>query len=207
MTDAARRLATLLLSRSVYEQTSERIPLESFGLAHPDRGAYSASPWWVLRWLLPRSDIRPSDVFVEFGCGKGRVVLDAARRYRFRRVVGVELAPDLSDVARRLVARERRRLRCPNVSIETVDATEYTVPDDMTYAYLYNPFNGAIFERVFDNILASLDRAPRPLRLIYVHPMEHETIAASGRFRLVRRVHTTRMVFPVRAAVYEAIQG
>jgi SAM-dependent methyltransferase len=204
MNDVARRLAALLLFRSVYEQTADRVGLESFGLAHPDRVGYTASPWWVLRWLLPQSDIRPSDVFVEFGCGKGRVVLDAARRYPFSRVVGVELAPDLSDVARRLVARERRRLRCANVTIETADATAYTVPDDMTYAYLYNPFNGATFERAFGNIVASLDRAPRPLRVIYVNPAEHETIAATGRFRLVRRVHTTRLVFPVRAAVYEA---
>ena len=30
---------------------------------------------------------------VDLGCGKGRVVLQAARRYRLKRVVGVELAP------------------------------------------------------------------------------------------------------------------
>jgi SAM-dependent methyltransferase len=193
-----------LLVRGGYQETADRVPLESLGLSHPDRIGYTASPWWVLRWLLPRSDVRPSDVFVEFGCGKGRVVLDAARRYPFRRVIGVELSPDLSEVARRLVARERNRLRCRDVRIDTADATEYSVPDDMTYAYLYNPFNGDTFERVCANIVASLDRAPRPLHLIYLNPADHETLAATGRFRLVRRVHTTRLVFPVKAAIYEA---
>jgi SAM-dependent methyltransferase len=202
--EVGRSTAGQLLFRSGYQETADRVTLESLGLDHPDRGAYSASPWWVLRWLLPRSDVRPSDVFVEFGCGKGRVVLDAARRYPFRRVVGVELAADLSDVARRLVAGERSRLRCRDVTIETVDATEYSIPDDMTHAYLYNPFSGPTFERVCANILASLDRVPRPLQVIYVYPEEHETLAATGRFRLVRRVQTTRLVFPVKAAIYKA---
>jgi SAM-dependent methyltransferase len=186
-----------------YEETAGHVPKESLDLTNPDAVYYSASPWWILRWLLPHSEVRPSDVFVEFGCGKGRVVLDAARRYPFARVVGVELSADLSDVARRVVARERRRLRCPDVVIETADATEYAVPDDMTHAYLYNPFNGETFERVCANIVASLDRAPRPLRLIYLNPVEHDTLAATGRFTLERRVRTTRLVSE-HAAIYAA---
>ncbi len=185
-----------------YEETSGRVPLDRLGLEHPERVHYSASPWWILHWLLPRSDVRPSDVFVEFGCGKGRVVLDAARRYPFKRVVGVELSQELSDVARRIVVQEQRRLRCPDVLIETADVTEYRVPDDMTHAYLYNPFKGQTFERVCQNIVASLDRAPRELRLIYLNPVEHETLLATGRFRLVRQVRTTRLVSE-RAAIYE----
>lgn len=203
MNKLLRRIAGQNLSKGAYQDTADRATKESLGIENPDSVYYTASPWWVLRWLLPRSDVRPSDVFVEFGCGKGRVVLDAASRYPFKRVVGVELSPDLSDVARGLVARGKP-FRCPNVMIETVDASEYSIPDDMTYAYFYNPFNGATFERVCANIVASLDRSPRPLRVIYVHPADHETLAATGRFRLVRRVHTTRLVVPVTAAIYEA---
>jgi SAM-dependent methyltransferase len=189
-----------LLFGGGYEATADK----NFGVEGPDRVSYSPSPWWILRWLLPQSEVRSSDVFVEFGCGKGRVVLDAARRYPFRRVVGVEVAPDLSDVARGLVAQERGRLRCTDVRIETVDASEYSVPDDMTHAYLYNPFYGATFDRVCANIIASLDRAPRPLHVIYLHPAHHEALTTTGRFRLVRLVHTTRIVPFARAAIYEA---
>ena len=187
-----------------YTETGDRVMLDRLGLEHPDRVGYSASPWWVLRWLLARSEVRPSDVFVEFGCGKGRIVLEAARRYPFRRVVGVELSPELSDVARGLIARERMSLRCRDVEIETADATEFAVPDDMTYAYLYNPFNGATFAKVCANILASLDRAPRSVRVIYVNPVEHPTLMATGRFHLVRRAEATRVFSPTRAAIYEA---
>jgi tRNA1(Val) A37 N6-methylase TrmN6 len=200
---ALRKAAGSLLFGRGLEETAGHVSRESVGVEHPDSVRYAASPWWILRWLLPQSAVRPSDVFVELGCGKGRVVLDAARRYPFSRVVGVEFAPELSDVARRLVEQERSRLRCRDVSIETMDATQYSVPDDMTHAYLYNPFNGPTFERVCSNIVASLDRAPRTVRLMYLHPADHETLLATGRFRLVRRIRTTRLV-DESAAIYEA---
>jgi SAM-dependent methyltransferase len=198
-----KRTAGQLVFGPGLEETAGHVSRESIGVAHPDAVRYAASPWWILRWLLPQSAVKPSDVFVELGCGKGRVVLDAARRYPFSRVVGVELAPDLSGVARELVERERGRLRSPDVRIETLDATAFPIPDDMTHVYLYNPFNGPTFERVCENIIASLDRAPRTVRLMYLHPADHATLMASGRFRLLRRVRTTRVVHES-AAVYEA---
>jgi SAM-dependent methyltransferase len=200
---AMRGTAGRLLFKRGYGETSERVSMASLGLDHPERVSYTASPWWILRWLLPEADVGASDVFVEFGCGKGRVVLDAARRYRFRRVIGVELSPDLSAVARRVVASENGNLRCHDVRIETADATAFEIPDDMTYAYFYNPFNGAIFEQVCENIAASLRRSPRFLRVIYLNPVEHDALMATGRFELVRRVHTTRFGRE-RAAIYEA---
>jgi SAM-dependent methyltransferase len=187
-----------------HDETGERASLESLGLEHPDRQPYIPSAWWILRWLLPKSDVGPADTFVEFGCGKGRVVLDAARRYPFKTVVGVDLSAELTEVASTLVERERPKLRCPDVRIETMDATRFPIPDDMTFAYLFNPFNGAIFEQVRDNMLASLDRAPRKLRVIYVMPLEHQALMESGRFEAVRHVRTTRLVAPVEAAIYEA---
>jgi SAM-dependent methyltransferase len=199
-----RETAGRLFFKRGYGETGERVSMASLGLDHPERVSYTASPWWILRWLLPEADVGASDVFVEFGCGKGRVVLDAARRYRFRRVVGVELAPDLSDVARQLLEGDDGNLRCRDVRIETTDATAFEIPDDMTYAYFYNPFNGAIFEEVCANIAASLQRSPRFLRVIYLNPVEHDALMATGCFEQVRRVHTTRFGRE-RAAIYEAV--
>lgn len=187
-----------------HDETGERASLESLGLGHPERQPYIPSAWWILRWLLPKSDVGPADTFVEFGCGKGRVVLDAARRYPFKSVIGVDLSPELTAVAGKLVQRERPKLRSQDVRIETMDATKFPIPDDMTFAYLFNPFNGTIFEQVRDNMLASLDRAPRTLRVIYVMPLEHQALMDSGRFKVLRHVRTTRIVAPVEAAIYEA---
>ena len=62
---------------------------------HPDRTNYLPSPWHVLPRALRYVGVSDRDVFVEFGCGKGRVVHQAARR-PFRRVVGVEISPVLA---------------------------------------------------------------------------------------------------------------
>jgi hypothetical protein len=134
-----------------------------------------------------------------------RIVLDAARRYPFARVIGIELSSELSAVAREIVDAERLRLRCRHVTIETADASEFVIPDDMNVAYFFNPFNGPTFEQVVANIVSSLDRVPRGLRIIYVNPVDHAALMATGRFKVVRRVRTTRLVSTVEAAIYEAI--
>jgi SAM-dependent methyltransferase len=176
------------------DPTRDRTSLQELGLAHEDYVGYVPSPWWILQWLLPRSEVHPGDVFVEYGCGKGRVVLAAARQYKFARVIGVEISEELSATARALVLSKRRRLRSQYVDIVTSDAAAFEVPDDMTHAYLFHPFRGRTFQEVCANIIASLDRAPRTLRLFYVNPEEHDVLTATGRFRLERKVVTTRLV-------------
>jgi tRNA1(Val) A37 N6-methylase TrmN6 len=142
-------------------------------------------PGTYLPRALRHCTIRPTDVFVEFGSGKGRVIWQAARR-PFARVVGVERFPELNAIARRNIEHNRERLVCRHVELITADATEFRVPDDMTFAYFYNPFKGATLERVIDNIVASLDRQPRKLMLIYAYPAADECILQTGRFELVR---------------------
>jgi SAM-dependent methyltransferase len=194
--------ANVAFARSPNDPTGEWTTLEALGLEHPERAPYVASPWWVLRGQLPLSDLGTEDVFVDFGCGKGRIVLDAARRYRFAEVIGVELSPDLSAVARDLLAQDRSRFRARSVRIETVDATRFAIPDTMTHVFMFNPFRGDTFATVVANIIASVDRTPRPVKLIYVNPEEHDALMATGRFRLESRFRTTRLVAPTSVATY-----
>ena len=183
--------ASVLFARSTTDPTDEHVDFDELGFEHEDNYWYVPSPWWILHCLLPRSEVNPGDVFVDFGCGKGRIVLAAARRYRFRDVIGVELSPQLSGIARQLIARERK-LRAENVHIETTDAAEFQVPNTMTHAYMFNPFRGEIMQRVCDNIAASLERNPRRIRLFYAYPEEHNTVTAAG-FRFERQVRATRL--------------
>jgi tRNA G46 methylase TrmB len=70
----------------------------------PDGGGlmYVAGP--TPRHILPRAlrkvGASDHDVFVEFGCGKGRVVHQAAR-WPLKRVIGVEILPEVACFARR----------------------------------------------------------------------------------------------------------
>jgi precorrin-6B methylase 2 len=184
------------VGRVVFERrqtvdTSQTVWLESLGLDHPDRVHYQPSPWTMLGSVLPKDAVRPTDVFVDFGSGMGRLVQQAAK-YPFARVIGVEISEDLTEIARQNFERNRKRFECQNVELVTSDAVEFEVPDDMTHAYFNNPFTGETFKKVIDNITASIDRSPRRVTLIYEHPKMTDVLEATGRFQLVsikRGVH------------------
>ena len=137
---------------------STTIPIES---------AYGPSPRWTLPRALRFLGVSDRDTFVDFGCGKGRVVHQAAKR-PFRRVIGVEISPALAEIARANLATRRHQHRCPNVEIVVADAKEFPVPDDLTIAYFWHPFTGETLEAVLRGIVDSIDRHPRRVRLIYL---------------------------------------
>jgi len=149
-----------------------------------DRVSYVPSPWYVLPRALWYLGVSDRDTFVDFGCGKGRVVHQAARR-PFRRVIGVEISPVLAEIARAGLNARRHQHRCQNVEIVVADAAEFPIPDDLTIGYFFLPFRGETFAAVVRGIVESLDRQPRRLRLIYALPYDGSIILATGRFRLV----------------------
>jgi SAM-dependent methyltransferase len=167
------------------KQEAGVISLAALGHEAPDRNSYGPSSWGSLSRILPSSEINAADVFIDFGCGMGRVVLEAAR-YPFRRVIGVEVAPQLTEVARHVIERNVARLRCQHIQLITADAVTYEFPDDVTVAYFANPFTGQAFQSVLDRLIASVDRAPRRLRIIYLEPIETARLSANERLRLVR---------------------
>lgn len=174
-----------LFERRLRTRTEGWMELAELGLPSEHRLRYQPSPWLTLPRVLRRAEVSPEDVFIDFGCGKGRMVLEAALLYRFARVVGVELSPDLAAVARENVERNRRRLRTPQVEIVVSDVLAYPVPDDVTIAFFANPFTGPIFSHVVSGLLASVDRSPRRLRIVYSVPIEEGMMLQTGRIRRV----------------------
>ena len=99
--------------------------------------------------VLRRVQIRPGeDVFLDYGSGMGRAVVVAAT-YPFRKVIGIELSPELNDVARDNIKRARAKLVCNDIELITMDARHYVVPPDATVVLLFNPFEGSLLTRVF----------------------------------------------------------
>ena len=97
---ARRRMSRLLFDRRYGVETSEFAHLDRFGLAHHERVYYSPANWGTLRRALPAHEVCADDVFVDLGSGKARMVLEAAARFPFRKVIGVELTAELTEVAR-----------------------------------------------------------------------------------------------------------
>lgn len=196
----ASRIGDLLYERGL--DTSRHA--QEISHLHPERVWYEASGWSYLRRMLRRREVGPHDVFVDFGSGKGRVLLQAAARYPFARVIGVEISEALNDIARANVAKRRDGLAGRDIELVTADAVAYEVPDSMTVGYFYYPFVGETFRRVMENIVASHTRRPRRIRLIYVLPTMEEQILSTGLFRRVRSRRVIDMGIPGRVSMYEA---
>lgn len=199
-----RRLAQLAFDRGGLD-TVEPVSAEALGFGHYMH-PYKASGRFFLRRALRPSEVRPSDVFIDLGSGKGRVVYLAAR-YRFARVIGVELSEELNAIARANLERLRHKLKCQSIEIVTADLTDYEIPDDVTFIYMFNPLDGPLFSAMLNNVLASLDRRPRRLRLIYMNPEEAAKIEETGRFHLVKRSHGLRRDLPPTLHIYETSPG
>ena len=165
----------------------------------PEHVRYEPSGWLFLRRGLRDERIGPEHVFLDYGAGKGRVLIQAARR-PFGRVIGVEHSTALAEVARRNAEATSDRARCPVVTVLTLDAAAFDPPDDVTHAYLFNPFQGRALTRAIEALIASYDRRPRRLRVIYANPMQPEILLATGRVRHVRTSRGLRQTLVARLA-------
>ncbi|MGO9821102.1 MAG: class I SAM-dependent methyltransferase [Solirubrobacteraceae bacterium] len=195
-----RLVARLWFERGVVEDTYGVVDLTEFGLGDPERIEYRPSSWRHLRRALHGCAVDRGDVFLDYGCGKGRIVHQAAR-LPFARVIGIEISPQLLEVAQRNLEHTRHRLACTNMEFVCADAANYELPDDVTYVYMYNPFVGEVFRAAIANVLRSLERRPRRLTLIYVHPVMEQELECGGHFR---RVRDLRDRGHERIAIYEA---
>lgn len=166
-------------------ETSTPVSHEELGYVRGVRGNYWPIGWRTAKRIFESVPATPEDVFLDLGSGKGRAVLLAAGR-PYKRVIGVEVSPELHRAAVRNRARSRRRVRCGAIELVNADALDYAIPDDVTVAFLFNPFRGPIFESVARRLAESAKRVPRTLTIVYANPQEEEALRAVGA-RLVSR--------------------
>jgi hypothetical protein len=111
----------------------------------------------------------PADqcIFIDCGSGKGRVLLMASE-LPFRKIIGIEFATDLADIARANIDAYRSPTqRCRDIEVACVDATRFAFPAEPTVLYLYNPFTGPVMEQFVKQVEASLREHPRPFVVLY----------------------------------------
>jgi predicted RNA methylase len=146
--------------------TSGEISLYQLNISSPNASAgtrYQASPAGACRSALKLLPINPREfVFVDLGAGKGRVLL-VASEFAFTRVIGVEFAEELVEVARQNLT----RLGC-RAEVVHSDATQYHFPAHNLVVYLYNPFRPEILRHVLES-LHNLART-HEVYLVYLNP-------------------------------------
>jgi predicted RNA methylase len=152
-------------------------PLEEYRVT---TGNHRALSFTGIRRLMRRLAPGPGDALLDLGCGVGRVIFVAAQ-YPFSRVIGVEIDERIYALAKRNARSLRRFVVRPE--FVCADAATYLVPDDVTIAFLYNPFGGEVLRSALRRILDSYDRVPRGMRLAYANPREHDLVMFMKRFR------------------------
>jgi SAM-dependent methyltransferase len=118
------------------------------------------------------------DVLVDVGCGRGRVLVWLAHRKMGRRLVGVELDPEVAAYAARKVR------RFANVTIVSGNVLE-RMPDDATVFYLYNPFDRDVVAAFRDRVAEVY--AGRAVRILYYNPKHLDVFRDDPRWEIAVR--------------------
>ena len=166
----------------VYRRSQRRLAHLAFerGLNTTENTDISSGHLYLYR-ALRGSRVGPDDVFLDYGSGKGRVLLHACRR-PFARVIGIELDPDDCAFARANLALAaapigcaQRRWRCfrwtPRAGPSPTTSTTSTC-STRSRARCSAPSLARLIE--------SLERRPRPLTLIYANPECQRGSAGDG---------------------------
>ena len=118
--------------------------------------------------------------FIDFGSGKGRALIMAAR-FPFHRIVGVEFATELHDAAQvnieKLTAHGSAEKR---IELVCMDALDYAIPLDPLVIYLFNPFGVDLVNKLAARLFESWRRQPRELIVLYMNPVHLTGFLSAG---------------------------
>lgn len=155
-------------------------------------GYYGISPSTLKQALALVPEPMDTYTFVDLGCGKGRALLVAAE-HPFRRLVGVELSPELARVAQANTTRE------PRIAVEQGDAVTFAFPEGPLVIFLYHPFLPPVLKKVLRNLERMRAGSAHPTYLLYANPAYQRVIA---RFPFLKLVwHQRLLLSPEDAAV------
>ncbi|MFS0736792.1 class I SAM-dependent methyltransferase [Sphingomonas sp. 1P06PA] len=148
---------------------------------------YQAAQDAMFDRLLSAIDIDPAGYgFVDYGSGKGRILLLAALR-PFAHVTGIEIAPAMHAIAEANIALFSGKAPVASGPVRSLccDARAFDPPAGPLVTYFYNPCHGEILRPMVAKLEATHAAAPRPIWALYLEPLFPEAFEASGHWTLV----------------------
>jgi len=116
--------------------------------------------------------------FIDIGAGKGRALL-LASEFGFRRIIGVELLPELVAVARKNVKHVEQRGVCSRIEVVCKDATNFIFPVEPVVVLLFNPLPQAALRRLIQNLEQWLRQNPHPVYVAYANPIFEQVLRST----------------------------
>jgi SAM-dependent methyltransferase len=171
------------IDRTYGINTSGVVPVEKL---HPDQSlhpliiAYVGSqPSIVRRALSALGDIRDF-VFVDLGCGKGRVTA-VASEFPFRAVIGVELSAALAATARANAAIIARQFPDrPKITITEANVVDFPLPSGKVVFFNYHAFGAELIADIVAKCEGALASGELPrMFFVYYNPVHPEAFDAS----------------------------
>jgi len=146
---------------------------------------YQPSPFDLARTIIHKLPVAHHDfTFIDFGSGKGRVLLIAAE-LPFSAVLGIEFSRELCDIANSNIKKSNANKNAESVESIHADVTDYQLPDTPLVCYFYNPFGTTIMQSVVNKLTASYNAMKREIYVIYVHPEHRAIFDESGLWHVV----------------------
>ena len=102
------------------------------------------------------------EIFVDYGSGKGAAIIHA-KQLGFEKTIGVEFAKELHEQA----VKNIEKLDLKNVESLYADATNYTLPNNISLIYFFNPFDEFVMKKVIKNIISQKESFENDVYVIY----------------------------------------
>jgi SAM-dependent methyltransferase len=166
--------------------TAPEISLKKLSIDSPNArrgGDYSGTEPRYFREIMDELGIDfEKFTFIDLGSGMGRALF-LASEMPFKRIIGVEFATELNEIAQKNINNFRSPdQKCFEIESVCQDAAQFKLPDGPLVCYLFNPFDREVFESVISNIENSLKDEPREIYVLYTNPMHDDLFVNNAAF-------------------------
>lgn len=181
------RISDIWFDRKFGYDTVNQVDIERLHIASKNRShgkGYQPTGVSAFQQILDRVDL-PRDVgFVDYGCGKGRILLLAAQA-GFSNVVGVEWSAELCAIAESNVSRFAATMdTAPPIRVVHADAATWEPDPQVSVFYFFLPFDAHLMREVLARIVRSVTTSPRRAWVIYNVPTHRAELDRLPEFEL-----------------------
>lgn len=140
---------------------------------------YQGTTMPLIKTLAESGVLDREDCILDVGCGTG-IFLIALSELGYRNLRGIEINQNSYALCQTNLKKYAEKTRTQKISVLCCDAIETPISDDVTCFYLANPFyDKETYTQWFNNLSTSLERNPRPIKLLIYFP----TVASTDALR------------------------
>jgi hypothetical protein len=158
----------------------ELIHLQKKGIDLSHSTIYMPVNYYMLEKMMNEiNQFSHNKTFLDIGCGKGRAMVVAAH-YGFTKISGIDISKEFLDDTRQNLLVVKKKFPDLKFDVLLRDAFYCQIPTDISVVFIFNPFDEVIMSGVVNNILMSLEKEPRTIRVIYINPLYENLFLESG---------------------------